>query len=108
MCIRDRRNAFAVARYLSEHELVESVYYPGLPSHPQFDLAKTQMTGFGGIVGFVVKGGLEAAKSVVNSTELFQLGESLGGVKSLICHPATMTPVSYTHLDVYKRQGFVR
>ena len=85
------RNAFAVARYLSEHELVESVYYPGLPSHPQFDLAKTQMTGFGGIVGFVVKGGLEAAKSVVNSTELFQLGESLGGVKSLICHPATMT-----------------
>lgn len=85
------RNAFAVARYLAEHDLVEAVYYPGLPSHPQFDLAKRQMTGFGGIVGFVVKGGLEAAKAVVNSTELFQLGESLGGVKSLICHPASMT-----------------
>lgn len=85
------RNAFAVANYLSEHELVESVFYPGLPSHPQFDLAKAQMSGFGGIVGFVVKGGLAAATSVVNSTKLFQLGESLGGVKSLICHPATMT-----------------
>jgi cystathionine gamma-lyase len=85
------RNAFAVAKYLSEHEFVEKVYYPGLPSHPQFDLAKTQMKGFGGIVAFVVKGGLPAARALVNSTELFQLAESLGGVKSLICHPASMT-----------------
>lgn len=85
------RNAFAVARYLSEHPFVECVYYPGLPSHPQFDLAKSQMKGFGGVVAFVVKGGLESAKALVNSTELFQLAESLGGVKSLICQPATMT-----------------
>ncbi|MCW5821720.1 MAG: cystathionine gamma-synthase [Cyanobacteria bacterium TGS_CYA1] len=85
------RNATAIAKYLENHSQVEKVYYPGLPSHPQFDLAKTQMAGFGGVVAFVVKGGLEAAKTVVNSTSLFQLAESLGGVKSLICHPATMT-----------------
>lgn len=85
------RNATSIARYLENHSQVEKVYYPGLPSHPQFDLAKTQMAGFGGVVAFVVKGGLEAATTVVNSTSLFQLAESLGGVKSLICHPATMT-----------------
>lgn len=85
------RNATLIARYLENHSQVEKVYYPGLPSHPQFDLAKTQMAGFGGVVAFVVKGGLEAATTVVNSTSLFQLAESLGGVKSLICHPATMT-----------------
>lgn len=85
------RNATAIARYLESHQHVEKVYYPGLPSHPQFDLAKSQMTGFGGVVAFVVRGGLEAARTVVNSTSLFQLAESLGGVKSLICHPASMT-----------------
>ncbi len=85
------RNATAIARYLENHPCVEKVYYPGLPSHPQFDLAKRQMAGFGGVVAFVVRGGLEAARDVVNSTSLFQLAESLGGVKSLICHPATMT-----------------
>ncbi len=85
------RNATAIALYLENHSQVEKVYYPGLPSHPQFDLAKSQMAGFGGVVAFVVKGGLEAARAVVNNTSLFQLAESLGGVKSLICHPATMT-----------------
>ena len=85
------KNARAIAEYLAKHPAVEAVHYPGLPSHPQFDLAKSQMTGFGGMVSFVVKGGLEAAKDVVNNTKLFQLAESLGGVKSLICHPATMT-----------------
>ncbi len=85
------RNAFAVANFLSQHKFVKAVYYPGLPSHPQFDLAKKQMRGFGGVVAFVVEGGLEAARALVNGTELFQLAESLGGVKSLICHPATMT-----------------
>ncbi len=85
------RNATAIARYLESHQHVEKVYYPGLPSHPQFDLAKSQMTGFGGVVAFVVRGGLETARTVVNSTSLFQLAESLGGVKSLICHPASMT-----------------
>jgi cystathionine beta-lyase/cystathionine gamma-synthase len=85
------KNARAIAEYLEKHPAVEAVHYPGLPSHPQFDLAKSQMSGFGGMVSFVVKGGLEAAKDVVNNTKLFQLAESLGGVKSLICHPATMT-----------------
>lgn len=84
-------NAFAVAKFLENHDAVEHVYYPGLASHEQHDLAKKQMTGFGGVVSFVIKGGLEPAKSVVNNTKLFQLAESLGGVKSLLCHPATMT-----------------
>lgn len=85
------RNATAVAHFLKEHPAVEKVYYPGLPTHPQHDLARKQMSGFGGVVSFVVKGGHEAAKSIVNNTELFQLAESLGGVKSLICQPASMT-----------------
>lgn len=85
------RNAYAVANFLAEHPAIEKVYYPGLPTHPQHDLARKQMSGFGGVVSFVVKGGHEAAKSVVNNTTLFQLAESLGGVKSLICQPASMT-----------------
>jgi cystathionine beta-lyase/cystathionine gamma-synthase len=85
------RNAFAVAEFLQDHPAIEAVYYPGLPNHPQFSLANKQMAGYGGVVACVVKGGIEAAKNVVNSTRLFHLAESLGGVKSLICHPATMT-----------------
>lgn len=85
------RNAFAVARFLEAHPAIEAVHYPGLESHPQHKLASKQMKGYGGVVACVVKGGLEAAKQVVNNTKLFQLAESLGGVKSLICHPATMT-----------------
>lgn len=84
-------NAFAVARFLEQHPGIESVFYPGLESHPQHDLAREQMKGFGGVVACVVKGGIETAKNVVSNTRLFQLAESLGGVKSLICHPATMT-----------------
>ncbi|MBX9723127.1 MAG: PLP-dependent aspartate aminotransferase family protein, partial [Candidatus Obscuribacterales bacterium] len=85
------RNAITVANYLEGHPGIESVIYPGLKSHPQHELAAEQMNGFGGMVSCVVKGGLEAAKNVVNNTKLFQLAESLGGVKSLICHPASMT-----------------
>ncbi|MDZ4838238.1 MAG: cystathionine gamma-synthase [Candidatus Melainabacteria bacterium] len=85
------RNATAIANFLESHPSVERVLYPGLKSHPQHDLAAKQMTGFGGMLSFVVKGGLDAAASTVGSTKLFQLAESLGGVKSLICHPATMT-----------------
>lgn len=85
------RNATAVAHFLAKHPAVEKVYYPGLPTHPQHELARKQMSGFGGVVSFVVKGGHESARSVVNNTELFQLAESLGGVKSLICQPASMT-----------------
>lgn len=85
------RNAVAVAEFLQEHPQVKEVYYPGLTSHPQHELAKRQMSGFGGMVSVVVEGGLPAARAFVNGTKLFQLAESLGGVKSLVCHPSTMT-----------------
>jgi cystathionine beta-lyase/cystathionine gamma-synthase len=85
------RNASTVANYLEGHPSIEKVYYPGLKSHPQHSLAIKQMDGFGGMLSCVVKGGLEAARQVVNNTRLFQLAESLGGVKSLICHPSSMT-----------------
>ena len=85
------RNATTIAQYLEKHPEVESVYYPGLKSHPQHELARSQMKGYGGVVSFVLKGGQEAAKHLVNNTKLFQLAESLGGVKSLICQPASMT-----------------
>lgn len=85
------KNAIAVAKFLESHSQVEEVFYPGLPSHPQHDLACRQMSGFGGMVSFVVKGGLPAARALVNGTKLFQLAESLGGVKSLLCHPSSMT-----------------
>jgi cystathionine beta-lyase/cystathionine gamma-synthase len=84
-------NALAIAGFLQSHEQVATVNYPGLPSHPQHDLAKKQMTGFSGMVSFTLKGGAEAAYAAVQKTELFSFAESLGGVESLITHPATMT-----------------
>jgi cystathionine beta-lyase len=86
------RNALAVARALAEHEAVAEVFYPGLPTHPQHALAARQQSGFGGVVSFTLKDdSAEAAHAFVTSTRLFKLAESLGGVKSLLCHPATMT-----------------
>jgi cystathionine gamma-lyase len=85
------RNAAAVAAFLAEHPAVERVYYPGLPDHPQHALARRQMSGFGGMVSFVVRGERERAEAVLRGTRLFALAESLGGVESLISHPATMT-----------------
>lgn len=99
-------NACAVAQFLEAHPSVERVYYPGLQSHPQHELARKQMKGFGGMVSFVVKGGLESAKAVLHSTKLFQLAESLGGVKSLICHPSTMTHAPIPK-DVQEHCGIV-
>jgi cystathionine gamma-synthase/cystathionine gamma-lyase len=84
-------NGRAVAEMLKDHPAVEKVYYPGLPDHPQHELAKRQMSGFGGMVSFVLKGGFEAAKAFGQKTEYFVLAESLGGVESLICHPVSMT-----------------
>lgn len=86
-----QKNAMAIAEWLSKHEAIEKVYYPGLTSHPQHELAKKQMCGFGGMVSVVVKGGVENAKKLLGGTKLFALAESLGGVESLIGHPATMT-----------------
>lgn len=86
-------NGRAVANFLAEHPKVKKVYYPGLASHPQHELAKRQQTGFGGMVAFET-GSLENAKKVLENVKLCTLGESLGGVESLISHPATMTHAS--------------
>ena len=87
-------NAMKVAEYLQTHSLVEKVVYPGLKSHPQFELAKKQMHGFGGMITFFIKGGLPASKKFLESVQVFALAESLGGVESLIEHPAIMTHAS--------------
>ena len=84
-------NALAVARFLQDHPQVATVNYPGLPSHPQHGLAKRQMSGFSGMVSFTLKGGTEAAHAALQKTEVFHFAESLGGVESLITHPASMT-----------------
>eukprot|EP01112_Ceratiomyxa_fruticulosa_P019618 TRINITY_DN6463_c0_g1_i3.p1 TRINITY_DN6463_c0_g1~~TRINITY_DN6463_c0_g1_i3.p1 ORF type:complete len:408 (-),score=68.77 TRINITY_DN6463_c0_g1_i3:40-1263(-) len=85
-------NAFAIAKYLEAHPKVQKVYYPGLPSHPQHDLARRLLkNGFGGMVTFEVKGGLLAGKKLVENVKLITLAVSLGGVESLIEHPASMT-----------------
>lgn len=84
-------NAHKVAEYLSKHDAVERVIYPGLKDHPHHELAKKQMRGFGGMVSFVIKGGLENANKVMSTFKLFALAESLGGVESLACHPVSMT-----------------
>jgi cystathionine gamma-lyase/cystathionine beta-lyase/cystathionine gamma-lyase/homocysteine desulfhydrase len=86
-------NGLALAEFLSTHPKVKKVYYPGLPSHPQYELAKKQMRGFGGMLAFDL-GSLEAARRVLNSVKLHSLAESLGGVETLISHPATMTHAS--------------
>jgi cystathionine gamma-lyase len=86
-------NARRIAEWLTRHPKVERVYYPGLPSHPQHDLACRQMKGFGGMVSLEL-GSLERAKGLVEHTRVFALAESLGGVESLIGHPASMTHAS--------------
>ena len=112
---RHCESAIQIAEFLESHAAVERVYYPGLKSHPQHELARRQMHGFGGMVTVVLKGGLPAATSFLEKVELFALAESLGGVESLIEHPAIMThasippeqrkalgidAVSYTHLTL--------
>ena len=84
-------NARAVAGFLAEHPRVERVYYPGLVSHPDHELAKRQMSGFGGMVSFQPKGSFVDIAQIVRRFKVFALAESLGGVESLVCHPASMT-----------------
>ncbi|MBV9109914.1 MAG: PLP-dependent transferase, partial [Gemmatimonadetes bacterium] len=86
-------NGLAIAQYLSEHPKIEKVYYPGLPTHPQHELAAKQMRGFTGMIT-VETGSLENARKFVNGVKIFSLAESLGGVESLIGHPATQTHAS--------------
>ena len=91
---RHSENALRVARFLESHPRVECVIYPGLESHPQHALARQQMRAFGGMVSFIPKGGAGAARQIARATRLFTLGESLGGVESLIEVPAAMTHLS--------------
>ena len=88
------RNAKAIAGFLEQHDRVERVLYPGLASHPQHELAREQMYGYGGMVTFFIEGGLPAATRFLERVQLFALAESLGGVESLIEHPAIMTHAS--------------
>jgi cystathionine gamma-lyase len=87
-------NTQALAEWLESHPAIEKVIYPGLKSHPQHELARRQMDGFGGMLSIYLKGGLDAAKRLCERTELFALAESLGGVESLVNHPAIMTHAS--------------
>jgi cystathionine beta-lyase/cystathionine gamma-synthase len=90
---RHNTNGLAIAQFLAAHPKVRHVHYPGLPSHPQHELATRQMRGFGGMVSFEL-GSLEAARRLLNSVRLMALAESLGGVETLISHPSTMTHAS--------------
>jgi cystathionine beta-lyase/cystathionine gamma-synthase len=90
---RHNENAIHIAEYLQHVKKVQHVYYPGLTTHPQYELARKQCSGFGGMISFEV-GSLEKAKKVVESVKIFSLAESLGGVESLIGHPVTMTHAS--------------
>lgn len=87
-------NALKIADFLEKHPKVEKVIYPGLKSHPQHELAKKQMMGFGGMITFYIKGDLNSARKFLEKVEIFSLAESLGGVESLIEHPAIMTHAS--------------
>ncbi len=87
------RNGLHIARFLEGHEGIDRVYYPGLPSHPQHELAKRQMDGFTGMISVDV-GSMERARGIAENTRIFALAESLGGVESLISHPASMTHAS--------------
>jgi cystathionine beta-lyase/cystathionine gamma-synthase len=93
---RCNESAIKIARWLEANKKVDSVIYPGLSSHPQHELAKMQMTGFGGMICFTLQGGLESAKRCVQNLKIWSLAESLGGVESLVTHPATMTHTSLT------------
>ena len=101
-------NARAIVNYLSTHDAVEKVYYPGLSDHPGHEIAVAQMSDFGGMVSFTLKGGAEAARRVCESTSIFILAESLGGVESLIELPAVMTHASTAGSTLYPPVNLVR
>ncbi|MGC4113783.1 MAG: cystathionine gamma-synthase [Myxococcales bacterium] len=108
---RHQENAARVAEFLLTHPKVEKVTWPGLANHPQHALARKQMKGFGGMLTFVLKGGLPAAKKFLESVKIFACAESLGGVESLIEHPAIMTHASVppeTRQKLGIHDGFIR
>jgi cystathionine beta-lyase/cystathionine gamma-synthase len=108
---RHAENAQKVAEYLESHPKVARVSYPGLPSHPEHDIAKAQMSGFSGMISFELTGGIAAGKAVMNGVELAGLAESLGSVETMITHPATMTHAEVPREDREARgltDGLVR
>jgi cystathionine gamma-lyase len=108
---RHEANARAIAHWLASHPQVAKVIYPGLESHPQHALAKTQASGFGGMISFVLKGGLDESAKFLSACQIFTLAESLGGVESLIEHPAIMTHASVPKENREKlgiADGFIR
>lgn len=102
------RNATQVAQFLADHPAVAEVIYPGLDSHPQYELAQRQMAGPGGMISFILHGGETAARKIANETQLFTLAESLGGVESLIELPAPMTHASVADSPLAVDPGLVR
>jgi cystathionine beta-lyase len=101
---RHCENASAIADFLESHPKVEDVFFPGIPNHPNHEIAKKQMRGFGGMISFTLKGNrMEDALRVLSGTKLFSLAESLGGVESLIGHPASMTHASIPKEEREKR-----
>jgi cystathionine gamma-synthase len=105
---RHSANAQALAEQLVGHPKLDAVYYPGLPDHPGHDLAARQMRSFGGMISVAIKGGVGPAKRFAESTELFQLAESLGGVESLVCYPSEMTHASVRGTDLEVPENVVR
>ncbi|MCU1444292.1 MAG: cystathionine gamma-synthase [Cryobacterium sp.] len=101
-------NAQAIAEHLVGHPAITTVYYPGLPSHPGHELAKQQMSGFGGMLSLAFAGGAKAARKFAESTRLFQLAESLGGVESLVNYPSEMTHASVRGTDLEVPDNIVR
>jgi cystathionine beta-lyase/cystathionine gamma-synthase len=105
---RHSTNAMQIAQFLLKHPAVEQVLYPGLPDHPGHVIARKQMRLFGGMISFVVKGGLEPARRVAAATRIFLLAESLGGVESLIEHPGVMTHASVAGSPLEIDPGLIR
>ncbi|MBO1063268.1 MULTISPECIES: cystathionine gamma-synthase [Nostocales] len=97
------KNALFLAKFLEQHPKVERIYYPGLPSHEQYHLAKSQMSGFGGMISLELKGGFDEVEKFASRLQLFVLAESLGGVESLLCYPSKMTHGSLPETERLKR-----
>ena len=100
---RHSESGMTVAKFLEEHPKVDRVSYPGLPSHPQHEVAKRQMSAYSGMITFELEGGLDSGRTLMNSVELCSLAESLGAVETMITHPATMT-----HAEVPKEERDAR
>jgi cystathionine gamma-synthase len=105
---RHTSNAQAIAESLVGHPKLAAVYYPGLSDHPGHELASRQMSGFGGMLSVQLAGGEKAARAFAESTKLFQLAESLGGVESLVCYPAEMTHASVRGTELEVSPSIVR